>query len=159
MYLYGCDDDGESFGLRRAIITTLALAGPRVGELCQLDTKDVDLVKACIYIADSKTEAGVRSVDIHPRLLHELTAYRTARGPVSMDAPAFPTRTAPPIYDHYRPPQEFRQGTVYQHILQWAVPGSNRRPPACKAGALPAELTAPAVRVQRGSEPPVGSRP
>src|SRR3954466_1147307 len=24
----------------------------------------------------------------------------------------------------------------------WAVTGSNRRPPACKAGALPAELTA-----------------
>jgi hypothetical protein len=23
----------------------------------------------------------------------------------------------------------------------WSVPGSNRRPPACKAGALPAELT------------------
>ena len=27
---------------------------------------------------------------------------------------------------------------------RWAVTGSNRRPPACKAGALPAELTAPA---------------
>lgn len=27
-------------------------------------------------------------------------------------------------------------------ILEWAVTGSNRRPPACKAGALPAELTA-----------------
>src|SRR5690242_6973284 len=26
--------------------------------------------------------------------------------------------------------------------LRWAVTGSNRRPPACKAGALPAELTA-----------------
>ena len=26
--------------------------------------------------------------------------------------------------------------------LAWAVPGSNGRPPACKAGALPAELTA-----------------
>src|SRR5205809_3717927 len=25
---------------------------------------------------------------------------------------------------------------------RWAVTGSNRRPPACKAGALPAELTA-----------------
>jgi hypothetical protein len=24
---------------------------------------------------------------------------------------------------------------------EWSVPGSNRRPPACKAGALPAELT------------------
>ena len=30
---------------------------------------------------------------------------------------------------------------------RWAVTGSNRRPPACKAGALPAELTA--RRVER----------
>jgi hypothetical protein len=29
---------------------------------------------------------------------------------------------------------------------EWAVTGSNRRPPACKAGALPAELTARAAR-------------
>jgi hypothetical protein len=31
---------------------------------------------------------------------------------------------------------------VLQGYLRWAVTGSNRRPPACKAGALPAELTA-----------------
>src|SRR5690348_4603419 len=30
---------------------------------------------------------------------------------------------------------------------EWSGPGSNRRPPACKAGALPAEL--PARRCQR----------
>jgi hypothetical protein len=29
-----------------------------------------------------------------------------------------------------------------RQLGQWAVTGSNRRPPACKAGALPAELTA-----------------
>jgi hypothetical protein len=32
---------------------------------------------------------------------------------------------------------------------RWAVTGSNRRPPACKAGALPAELTARRGMVQR----------
>src|SRR4051794_41569242 len=36
---------------------------------------------------------------------------------------------------------------------QWAVPGSNRRPPACKAGALPAELTAPVASVSAGRRP------
>ncbi len=30
-----------------------------------------------------------------------------------------------------------------QEVLRWAMPDSNRRLPACKAGALPAELTAP----------------
>ena len=29
----------------------------------------------------------------------------------------------------------------YRHFFWWRVPGSNRWPPACKAGALPAELT------------------
>ena len=29
----------------------------------------------------------------------------------------------------------------YPWLLWWRVPGSNRWPPACKAGALPAELT------------------
>ena len=32
-------------------------------------------------------------------------------------------------------------GPCHFHISWWRVPGSNRWPPACKAGALPAELT------------------
>src|ERR671934_54267 len=33
-------------------------------------------------------------------------------------------------------------GAAPSHGAEWAVPGSNQRPPACKAGALPTELTA-----------------
>jgi hypothetical protein len=33
----------------------------------------------------------------------------------------------------------------YRGFFLWAVRDSNPRPPACKAGALPAELTAPAA--------------
>jgi hypothetical protein len=45
----------------------------------------------------------------------------------------------------------------------WAVPDSNRRPPACKAGALPAELTAPAAQSRAAPRapstiPPVSSK-
>ena len=32
-------------------------------------------------------------------------------------------------------------GTSVNSFIWWRVPGSNRWPPACKAGALPAELT------------------
>src|SRR6187431_822475 len=39
-----------------------------------------------------------------------------------------------------------------QVLLQWAVRDSNPRPPACKAGALPAELTAPARSRRIGSD-------
>ena len=41
---------------------------------------------------------------------------------------------------------------------QWAVPGSNRRPPACKAGALPAELTARQGESTRGENSPDENR-
>ena len=34
-----------------------------------------------------------------------------------------------------------RWALLRSHFLWWRVPGSNRWPPACKAGALPAELT------------------
>jgi hypothetical protein len=44
-------------------------------------------------VDDSKTEAGIREVDIHPRLLEELTAYAAYRPPSAGNAPAFPTRT------------------------------------------------------------------
>ncbi len=95
IYLHGCHADPAepNYGVRRAVIATLALAGPRVTELCRLDNQDVDLGRARFHVHDAKTEAGVRRVDIHPRLLDELTLYRSHRGPASMDAPSFPTRT------------------------------------------------------------------
>ena len=41
--------------------------------------------------------------------------------------------------------KKFNEASSYEgtsvNFLWWRVPGSNRWPPACKAGALPAELT------------------
>jgi len=94
-YLYGCRDErtGPIWGARAPVIATLALAGPRVTELCQLNIDDVDLAKARFYVNDSKTPAGIRHVDMHPRLLDELTSYAQHRPPASGNAPAFPTRS------------------------------------------------------------------
>ena len=94
-YLYHCEEEqaGSIWGARRPLIATLGLAGPRVTELCQLDNRDIDLAKARFYIDDAKTEAGVRSVDIHHRLLDELTGYWSQRASSAPGAPAFPTRT------------------------------------------------------------------
>ncbi len=94
-YLYACRDErtGPIWGTRRPVIATLALAGPRVTELCQLNVDDLDLAKARFYVNDSKTPAGIRAVDIHPRLLEELTTYAAYRPPAPGNAPAFPTRT------------------------------------------------------------------
>jgi integrase len=80
MYLSNCEENDLSVvGPRRAVIATLGLAGLRVSELCERDNQDIDLTKARIRVGDAKTPAGVRFVDIRPRLLDELSAYRTAR--------------------------------------------------------------------------------
>jgi len=94
-YLHACRDEltGPIWGARRPVIATLALAGPRVTELCQLNVDDLDLAQGKFYVNGSKTSAGVRGVDIHPRLLEELTTYAADRPPTPGTAPAFPTRT------------------------------------------------------------------
>jgi integrase len=94
-YLYGCQQDPDTLvvGRRRAVIATLGLAGPRVTELCQLDNKDMDLTKSRFFVQDSKTEAGLRDVDIQGRLLSELQIYRAQLGSGEMDDPAFPSLT------------------------------------------------------------------
>jgi integrase len=96
IYLYGCAGDQPTLGRspRRAIIATLGLAGLRVGELCGLDNRDIDLAKARLHITDAKTAAGVRAIDIHPRLLDELATYRASWPDAAPDDPAFPTRAA-----------------------------------------------------------------
>lgn len=94
VYLYDCrEDDGPPTRPRRAVIATLGLAGPRVSELCALDKQDVALSNAKIHVRDSKTPAGVRVVDIRPRLLEELRGYAPVLGDARMSDPFFPTRT------------------------------------------------------------------
>jgi integrase len=94
IHLYNCEENDLSIiGPRRAVIVTLGLAGLRVSELCERDNQDIDLVKGRIRVGEAKTDAGVRLVDIRPRLLDELSAYRTARPVTRMDDPAFPTST------------------------------------------------------------------
>ena len=94
VYLYGCRaDEPPHTGPRRAVIATLGLSGLRAGELCALDKQDVDLNKRNIYVRDSKTAAGVRVVDIRPRLQDELATFRSLADDVAMDRPAYPTTT------------------------------------------------------------------
>jgi hypothetical protein len=96
IYLHRCELPLPETGWRRAIIGTLGLTGLRVSELCQLEQRHVHLAARKIHVREAKTTAGVRAVDIRPRLLEELTAYNAARGEVDPAAPAFPTRTGRP---------------------------------------------------------------
>lgn len=61
---------------RRALLATLVFAGPRIGELLDLRWRDVDLTSGRITVRESKTDAGVRQVDMLPALRDELLALK-----------------------------------------------------------------------------------
>ena len=67
---------------RRAMISTLVFAGLRIGELCALRWRDVDLADGWLHTG-SKTDAGVRKVKIRGALQDELLTVRHKR----QDAP------------------------------------------------------------------------
>jgi integrase len=60
---------------RRAMIATLGLAGLRISELVDLRVAQVDLMRGRFKLADAKTEAGVREVEITLYLRDELVDY------------------------------------------------------------------------------------
>ncbi len=78
---------------RRAILATLGCAGLRNSELCYLNIADLDFAHGVFIVRDSKTEAGIRQVNMTPWLRDELLAYRATRPDAQPDEPAFPTRT------------------------------------------------------------------
>jgi len=65
---------------RRAILATLVFAGLRIGELCELRWRDVDLSAGRLTVRASKTDAGVRTVDVLP-VLDGILRQLPRRGP------------------------------------------------------------------------------
>ncbi len=66
----------DAAGKHRALLGTMVMAGLRVGELCALRWRDVDLAGGRLNVADAKTDAGIRVVDLSPMLLDELKLHR-----------------------------------------------------------------------------------
>lgn len=85
----------EPLLIRLAIVATLVGSGLRVGELCELRWRDVDLKRGRLNVCDAKTPAGVREVRITPRLVERLRDHRARLMQhgfsVGPDSPAFPT--------------------------------------------------------------------
>ena len=76
--------------VRRAIIATLGCAGLRNSELCALDICDLDFAHGVIDVRDSKTEAGVRKINMTPWLRDELLSYRATRARRAARRPGVP---------------------------------------------------------------------
>jgi integrase len=77
----------------RAVVALLAASGARNTEVCDLLWSDLDFTHGKINVSRSKTNRGVREIDMIPWLREELLSFRAAVGTPDLKAPAFPTRT------------------------------------------------------------------
>jgi integrase len=95
VYLYRQPETSSSIEEdgRRALVATLGCGGLRATEAADPDVGDIDLAHHKLHVRDSKTEAGVRDVDITPRLADELARFLNTRKDNRANQPAFPTRT------------------------------------------------------------------
>jgi integrase len=76
---------------RRPLLATLVLAGLRIGEVLELRWRDVDLSGRRLRVAEAKTDAGVREVDITPTLQEQLSEYRDRSDHTQPSDFVFPT--------------------------------------------------------------------
>ena len=63
------------------------LGGLRASELTALRWRDIDLPNGRLYVADAKTDAGRRTVDLSPDLRDELLAHKTYHEGERLSAP------------------------------------------------------------------------
>jgi integrase len=115
---------------RRAILATLTLAGLRIGELIELRWRDVNLADGRITVRSSKTDAGVRRIDLLPALRDELATLKAHAG-VGAGERVFPTQACGPM----------NPSNVRNRILAKAVERANERLEKADATPLPDKLT------------------
>jgi integrase len=80
-------------GQRRALLATLAFAGLRIGEALALRWRDLDLARGTITVLASKTDAGLRTINVLPVLRDELLAYKARNSDAPPDMLIFGSST------------------------------------------------------------------
>lgn len=117
---------------RRPLLATLVFAGLRVGELLNLRWEHVDLAQGRIGVVASKTQAGVRNVDIQPELRDELVLWKSETAFAGVTDLVFPTGKGRPE----------NRNNVRRRVLLRAVERAN----GGVEGSLPTDLTPHALR-------------
>jgi integrase len=115
---------------RRAILSTLVFAGLRIGELTALRWQDVNLADGRITVQASKTDAGMRRIDLLPVLRDELSALKARRGADAGER-VFPTQAGGAM----------NASNVRTRILASAVKLASERLEEAGETPLPAKLT------------------
>jgi integrase len=116
---------------RRAILSTLVFAGLRIGELCDLCWRDVDLSGGRITVRASKTDAGVRHIDLLPVLRDELLALKASAASAGASELVFATMAGG------RP----NPSNIRSRVLIRAVKRANERLEAAREVPLPDRLS------------------
>ncbi len=108
----------------KALLTTLAGTGLRIGEALDLQWRDVNLSSLTLKVRASKTDAGVREVDLSPAVASVLKALKADRSDVKATDPVFGSyhygrddRSRPAKLDRHR---------VRERILKPSVKAANR---------------------------------
>ncbi len=121
----GGHDQKGGLVYRRALLSTLVFAGLRIGELTALQWRDVDLAGSRLTVRASKTDAGMRQVDLPPALRDELAAYKAQAANTGPSAFVFTTAAG----------SELIQGNVRRRVLDKAVATANEK--LIEAGEVP----------------------
>jgi integrase len=124
---------------RRALLSTLVFGGLRITEALDLRWRDVDLAASRLRVKESKTDAGVRYVDLLPIPHDELTEPKAGagkRGHVPDDALVFPSATG----------TRQDRNRVRTRILAKAIKRANDTLREANLGPLPEGLTLHALR-------------
>ena len=116
---------------RRAMLATFVFAGPRIAELTALRWRDVDLAGNRITIRKSKTDAGMRQIDLLPALRDELAAYKAQAPDTQPEAFVFPSAVGTErLGENIRP-----------HVLGKAIAAANKKLTETGQVPLPEGLT------------------
>jgi integrase len=116
---------------RRAILATLTFAGLRIGELCDLRWRDVELGAGRLRVRRSKTDAGTRYVDLLPALRDELAEHRARHSDAGQLTPVFATSTG----------ERMSERNIAQRVLEPAIVRANELLEGNGHAPLPEGLT------------------
>ena len=116
---------------RRALLATLVFAGLRIGELTALQWRDLDLTGNRSMVRASKTDAGVRQIDLLPALRDELEAYKAKAPNNAPNSYVFATTSG----------TEPKQGNIRRRVLDKTVELANEKLTEAGETPLPAGLT------------------
>jgi integrase len=117
-------------------VATLVFAGPRISEALALRWRDVDLASGRLTIAASKTDAGVRTIDLLPVLRDELASHRAQARRTGGDDLVFAPGKGDPL----------SAGNIRRRVLSRAVELANEAQETRGLPPLPEGITPHGLR-------------